>query len=96
MKTNTSMSMETTVNMSMPMSWHEQCEWENAVSYEQGYRAGYADCERQIATEICVALGRPAADSKAVIRWLVRTTGIATTTTITTTNVTAPQPGRTA
>lgn len=67
--------MTAVMNLNLPISWHVQCEWEGDVEYDRGYRAGYIAAERDIAAEICAALGRPPADAKAVIRWLVRTTG---------------------
>lgn len=61
--------------LTMPTAWHEQVEHENAVSYHQGYQDGYAAAEQAIAEEITRAVGVPALDFRAVIRWLVRTTG---------------------
>lgn len=65
--------------LSLPVAWHEQAEWEAEFAYHQGYADGWAAAEQHIAAEICEALGRPPADAKAVIRWLIRTTGTTTT-----------------
>lgn len=61
--------------LSLPAAWHEQTEWEAEFAYHQGYAAGWTAAEQHLADEICAALGRPPADAKAVIRWLIRTTG---------------------
>lgn len=59
----------------LPLSVHEQVEWENAVSYEQGYRDGYAAAEQAIADEITAAIGVPPVDRSRVIRWLIAGVG---------------------
>lgn len=61
--------------LSVPLTWHEQCEWENAASYAQGHADGYAAAERAIAEEITQAIGVTPYDRRDVIRWLVRTIG---------------------
>ncbi|MFF4810563.1 hypothetical protein ACFY03_20350 [Micromonospora chersina] len=68
-------------SLSLPVAWHEQCEWEAEYAYHEGYAAGWAAAEQHVADEICTALGRPPVDAEAVIRWLIRTTGDATGTT---------------
>jgi hypothetical protein len=59
----------------LPDAWHEQAEFENAVSYDAGYRDGFAAAEQAIGEEIARAVGVPVADRRDVIRWLIRTTG---------------------
>lgn len=62
--------------MPLPDAVHEQVEYESAVSYAAGWQDGYAAAERAIAAEIREATGTTLPDAKAVIRWLVRTTGL--------------------
>jgi len=59
----------------IPRAWHEQTEWEVDLAYEQGYRAGYAQAERDLIGQAQAdrAGYPPLPTSTAVIRWLTRT-----------------------
>jgi hypothetical protein len=59
----------------LPLSVHEQAEYENAVSYAQGYRDGFAAAEQAIAAEIAAAVGVKPYSARSVIRWLVAGVG---------------------
>ena len=61
----------------LPESWHRQTEWEADAAYAQGYAAGYAAAERDLADEIARAYGVKPYSAKAVIRWLIRSFDLA-------------------
>lgn len=43
----------------MPIAWHQQCEWECAVAYEQGMRDGIRMYAAAIDDAVLAALARP-------------------------------------